>query len=91
VNIEAQRAMQQVLLHVGLDLARMEAASDKIVALAAELGVTRAEMASICAAIGANHMVATGVPRERAVLAMAGMYDWRAQVGIHAKLLVPEK
>lgn len=76
--------------HLGLDYTRMEDASDKIVALAASLHVTRKEMASICLAIGANHMIATGVPRERAGMVMVGMYDYRARTGIHTKLLVPE-
>ena len=84
-----KRAMQQVLLAVGLDVERMETAADKIVALAAELGVTRAEMASLCVTVGANHLVATGVSRERALLAMAGIYDWRVAVGLHTKFLVP--
>jgi hypothetical protein len=79
-----------VMEALGLDYKRMEAASDKIVALAAELGVTRREMASMCLAIGANHMIATGVVRGRAALAMIAMYDWRAKVGVNPKLLVPE-
>lgn len=75
---------------LGLDYKRMEGASDKIVTLATELGVTRREMVSICMAIGANHAIAVGVERDRAVLAIAGVYDWRKQVGLHPKLLVPE-
>lgn len=79
----------QILAALDLDYARMESASDRLVALATELGVTRREMASMCMAMGANHMIATGVERERALLTIGGMYDWRVRVGLHTKLLVP--
>lgn len=74
----------------GLDLKKMEAAADKIVAVGVEAGLTRKEMASVCAALAANHMVATGVERERAVASIGAMYDYRQEVGLNDKVLVDE-
>jgi hypothetical protein len=71
-----------------LDVPKMEAASDKFVALGSELGLSRAEMASACIAIAANHLMVTGVPEDRAGLAMVGMYRWRKGEGIDERLLV---
>lgn len=81
--------LEMLAKELGLDLARMEATADKIVALATENGVTRKEMASVCAAIAVNHMVATGVERARASMVVTGMYDYRLITGISEKVLVP--
>jgi len=80
--------MRRVAEGAGLDLKKMEAAADRIVAVGTEAGLTRKEMASVCAALAANHMVATGVERERAVAAMGAMYDYRREVGLNEKVLV---
>jgi len=80
--------MRRIAEEVGLDLKKMEAVADKIVAIGTESGLTRQEMASVCAAIAANHMVATGVERERAVASIGAMYDYRQDVGLDDKVLV---
>lgn len=73
-----------------LDVGKMEAASDRLVALASSLGLSRAEMASACIAIAANHLMATNVSEERAGLSMIAMYRWRRGHGINPALLVTD-
>lgn len=66
---------------IRLDVAKMEAAADRVVALLDELGLTREEAASVAMTIAGNHLVATNATEERAGLAAIGIYRWRARVG----------
>lgn len=76
---------------VKLDREKMESAADRFVVLGTELGLSREEMASVCGALAANHMIATGVSEERAPRVMVAMYRWRRGRGVNAKLLVAER
>lgn len=82
--------MRRIAEEAGLDLKKMEEVANKIVAVGVEAGLTRKEMASVCAALSANHMIATGVERARAVAAMGAVYDYRQEVGLNDKVLVDE-
>ncbi len=75
---------------LSLDTEKMEASADLFVSLGNDLGLNRAEMASVCIAIAANHLMATGTPEERAGMAMIGVYRCRRGRGINPKLLVGE-
>lgn len=82
--------LKEIAEETGLDLKKMEAAADRLVSAGIEAGLNRKEMASVCAAIAANHMIATGVDRERAAMTMDAMYAYRLSVGLSEKVLVKE-
>ena len=71
-----------------LDVSKMDAACDRIIATCQNL--TDREMASAALAVACNHMIATEASEAHAILAVKAMYQLRKTEGVDRRLLVSE-